>query len=709
MKNSKIIQRLQVVEAAQQLGVGKAAELFKINRKTVGGWLAKYLEQGMAGLQSNYAVKKVQPQGMTVEESARILALKAANPRFSAARIKAELALPYSLTAINKKIRSSQNSRQDNSLNKQIELQELRFYSGKNRLIDGYQFRFVLVDLQTSCNYYGFTNEYSRNSVLHFLHTFQNSRINRTPIRVLHNLPFIKESSINGVLLSKVGASKEQSAACLIEKQSFIPADEHLSVEKFCAIQLCYNQTKTAENDAFLGQFPIFSEQTESTSISVIIAELCELATAFSLKNQLNAAKSAFTTAILLAKRENLLEIEADLYLKLSRFQQKNSEMQQATATIKTAIGFCSAHRLIPALIKAYGIYGILLQSAGNNRAAAIFLNKQYKLSCEKSLPSEQIQAALSLGVLYNNLGNYAKSLAFYQQVIELSKNSGQKAQKLTALGNIGVIYWRKNKILQGLEYFKAALNMAIESCNSRQMARMYGNIGAVYDEMHDTVQAQFFYEKQLKLATEIRNESLQSAALANLGGIYQSAGNYKQALELLNSALLITEKRSDKEKTAVILGEIAAIYYKTGSILPALTQINWAIKLSLATGESYYLGSFYLQKAEIYFTQNKINQAKNALQLAKSAFDQAERADLNIEYAILNLKINFLATPLQLLAELENLWQLTRSADGRKEISAEITDYALPLNKLPPSEKHSAYLAQYQRKLQKKSAQAKC
>ena len=152
MKNSKIIQRLQVVEAAQQLGVGKAAELFKINRKTVGGWLAKYLEQGMAGLQSNYAVKKVQSQGMTEEESAQILALKAANPQFSAARIKAELALPYSLTAINKKIRSSQNSRQDNSTCKQIEVQELRFYSGKNRLIDGYQFRFVLVDLQTSCN-----------------------------------------------------------------------------------------------------------------------------------------------------------------------------------------------------------------------------------------------------------------------------------------------------------------------------------------------------------------------------------------------------------------------------------------------------------------------------------------------------------------------------------------------------------------------------
>jgi len=107
MKNSKIIQRLQVVEAAQQLGIGKAAELFKINRKTVGGWLAKYLELGLAGLQSHYSAKKVQPQGMTDAESAQILALKTANPTISAARIKAELALPYSLTAINKKIRSS--------------------------------------------------------------------------------------------------------------------------------------------------------------------------------------------------------------------------------------------------------------------------------------------------------------------------------------------------------------------------------------------------------------------------------------------------------------------------------------------------------------------------------------------------------------------------------------------------------------------------
>ncbi|NOR46328.1 MAG: tetratricopeptide repeat protein [Candidatus Delongbacteria bacterium] len=103
-----------VINIADEIGIGKTADLFNLDRKTIRNWKKRYYVDGIEGLHNKSRIHQKFTNKIPDEIVDKILELKLIHPKFSAKKIKDTLNLKCSLTTIYKKL--NQNSHTTKSL-----------------------------------------------------------------------------------------------------------------------------------------------------------------------------------------------------------------------------------------------------------------------------------------------------------------------------------------------------------------------------------------------------------------------------------------------------------------------------------------------------------------------------------------------------------------------------------------------------------------
>ena len=109
MSEAKIAEkRLSIIKLADEIGLQQAAEIYKCSTRTILRWKKRYRQDGSTGLSNRAKSGLNQPNRLSDELTARIIALKQADPQLTASEIRERLGCEKpSLSAVYKKLQQA--------------------------------------------------------------------------------------------------------------------------------------------------------------------------------------------------------------------------------------------------------------------------------------------------------------------------------------------------------------------------------------------------------------------------------------------------------------------------------------------------------------------------------------------------------------------------------------------------------------------------
>jgi len=190
-----IEKRLEVVKTALEIGIVKSAALHGYDRKTVSNWVKKYQTSGCAGLENSLKVKSKHPDSIPEDIVRTIIALKQKHAELSASQIKERLDLPYSLTAINKKIRQAGLNQDAGQQIEPNSKSDFILMIRQNRDWENYNFRFEIIHCSSKTVFSGYLQENNVGSVMEFIKGFQSAVKISDKVNLFHNLAYLNKKS----------------------------------------------------------------------------------------------------------------------------------------------------------------------------------------------------------------------------------------------------------------------------------------------------------------------------------------------------------------------------------------------------------------------------------------------------------------------------------------------------------------------------------
>lgn len=694
-------ERLQVVKTAMEIGIGKAAIFYGLDRKTVASWVKKFNNLGITGLENSSKINYNNPETMPEEIVQQIIEFKQQHPESSANQIKTHFNLTYSLTAINKKIR--QAGLQTVKLQPDFLTESAEYFLTVHPVsnLDDYKYFIGLTNRQTGLVIPGYAKESNISVLIIFLHFFHKRLNPGNKAIIYHNLTYLNKKQSTTSFIKQIG-NIELFYKCEIEHPPYkknhttdvfkLLAEQNFQLNTILAtVWLLYNcNLQTSVSNFDYHQANIYSlnqDNDEKEIIDSLITAFNAVSAYCTEKNNQDLQFLVYEILIKLTEKSVNSNLHITTIQKKAQLFQKKGQHNEALKLLKIAETLALKCQNDLLYAKNCGIYGTTYQQTGKYSQAARFFNLQHEISSKIGNQEELCQVCLNLGVLYSNQGSYKKARTFYNQALELAQITGKKNIRLTVLGNIGVIFWHQNKLKDAQEYFKAAYTMATDLNNQRQIARMLGNLGAVYDQMYQYSTAREYYQKQLAIAEINSNASLRTAALSNLGSNYLVCGETKEALAYLRSAYELSNQTEDLEKQIIILGELAVLYQKINELKLADEYIKKALKVCSELNDSYYCGGFYLQLAELDFRKGNFKSAVKYNSIALQLLIAAHRENLIIESKLLtintNLKTAKIDSQANCLFELETILNSSRSAECKALVRQAMVD--LCFNQLSP------------------------
>lgn len=673
--------KYEVAQTAAEIGIGKAAEMFAVGRKSVGVWLKLFKSGGRAAFNNFSRQNQQSPNKLDETVTKAIIELKKADPQISGAEIKRRLNLNCSLAVICKKIRHSGLA--PASLKADNGCWTLR--ASFKQLNSGWLF--IVQEPKRNLIFTAICPEmsalYAAIWLADFLHqlvfskekskitlNFSSDKITAGAVKLVSpRFPAIKfiteitartitNRELSGIIKSEQTAESDELPLKLylfqlLHNRNFtglswqlvpVPTENKLNnfFKSITSQQSAKNRIiedlRTTVTEKLLSESEICYKNGDLATAETDCQLLIEL-------NQYTQNSSAYLVALrrlalVYQKKGNWQSAEKYL-LQAYSFSVKNSDAVQQGKTAALLANFFVQRT---DWTKAAGYARIQLQTAIDNQSA-----------------TEEINAQQVLGVIEEKRNRLQAAVAHYKRTLLLVESTGNLLVKAQALGNLGVVYYRQNKPRKAREYYEEAIFLTEKIGDERQTARLYNNLGVIEEEQGRTKAALLCYQKMLDWANKHQNPNWQLAALINLGSLQNDLGEQQSALNSLRTAYELAVKFKQEENRSLILANLGEVYFSLKLPAKALNSINRAIGIADRQENSYNLAGFYHQFARMEFELNHFPKAAEYLQKSMAAALSVERNDLAEGNQLLKLQLAYRQKAdsqelISILAELKNL-----------------------------------------------------
>ncbi|BDS15280.1 tetratricopeptide repeat protein [Aureispira anguillae] len=292
-----------------------------------------------------------------------------------------------------------------------------------------------------------------------------------------------------------------------------------------------------------LSAYEALDMQLEMSDIYMVIGVL------YGQMGEVNQGKELLLKAIAIKRELNATEKLGHAYMNLTLLYRDLGMLEEAIASIDSAITRFKAQKFEMGVNRSYQIKGEVHKFAGNNDKALEVYQEAlalYRKQATKDIKGE-IVLMNSIAGFYRILKEYDRAIAYYQNGLTLLKETD-------------------NKELEGL---------------------IHHNIGGVYLEQKQYEKALTYYQKGLVFYEAIQHPTGLSRTYRYMGTTYQAVEKYELAIEYYTKAteVLASKKNSDYGDVSK---KLASLYYEL-HLMEKKTKGDEA------------LGMIYLNKAQSF------------------------------------------------------------------------------------------------------------
>ncbi len=231
--------------------------------------------------------------------------------------------------------------------------------------------------------------------------------------------------------------------------------------------------------------------------------------------------------ALVLAKKNNIKETEADLYKQM----------------------------------------GIFYDIKGNYLMAADYLFTSLRLAEKIKATTLEASVLLNIGILFFELKKPDEAISYYKKATKICIANKDTSMLVKALNNIGNAYMSlKNEFEKAATYFKLAADLAEKANISFTLCVTLNNLTEIYLALNQYDKAKETAEKMFLIMPDSPYVNY------NLASIYKTSKNYDKAIYYYKNSISYT--LGEKELKQVILKDLADTYFIKGDYKPAYESI---------------------------------------------------------------------------------------------------------------------------------------
>jgi two-component system, NarL family, sensor kinase len=283
--------------------------------------------------------------------------------------------------------------------------------------------------------------------------------------------------------------------------------------------------------------------------------------------------------------------------------------------------GMAMAQNLDTASINALNKRAFALQeTAGDSALKICFAVLQQ--SREAGYLKGQGDACVTIGAVYQLKGNFQKSDSFFNAALQLRRQIGDSARVAAVLINLGI-----NQSLQ--TQYSAAIEKTLQAVetleNSQQidhdlLGGAYHELSIIFDEYLEPDEALRYAQKSLQTYIKTNDNELIGQAAYSVGNRFHKNLLPDSALFYYNLAYnnFITST-NDPDYLANILTNKGIVYTEKGDFPLAKDHFEQAETMLRQLGEDADYFHLYLNKADWYIQQGKLQQGLDYLKNAQS------------------------------------------------------------------------------------------
>jgi len=557
--NEKAKYRLEVIKIAKEIGISKAAEIYKINRKTITRWMKRFNDDGTIGLTNKSKQNHYLANKMPKEIEDKIISMKFDNPALSASEIIDILKLNYSKSTVYKKVQKAKvkiNNYDKDVLKNMTKIEEKRL--NKERV----PFKNFIIFIKQ-------IKEFKFNEL-----DFNNSKYDNMD----------KDIEIPSYQITiEDFYSKIQFIGFAYEKTNL---DLAIYTDFFL-----FNLKK---NNIDTSKIAFYTKEKLSESIKEVIVDKYNSSlykiidksiikkTNYKIYN--NLVRDVYTKDNIKSKSDLIVKTFSNLiYYNTLKLKELDKVSKTTSKIVEKLI-----HLLLPIITEDH-ISAYNLSKRTNKQISWNKNNKEFNSYLQKTL-NQQIELA---DKHLSDSSNFEKSKFFYNSALKMNSFIS-KTEKSSSLNTsrtndieaninvkIGEISKKNLLHLQALEYFNKAITTYKRNKDFTHISEIYGMIGREYDYLFEKSKARLFFNKQLHLAVKIKNVRQQYMANMSLAYYYDDIEKFKRAKLFFREALKNANLLKEKELLASTYMDIGVSNFNVKNYSSAQNYLDRALELA--------------------------------------------------------------------------------------------------------------------------------
>ena len=202
-----------------------------------------------------------------------------------------------------------------------------------------------------------------------------------------------------------------------------------------------------------------------------------------------------------------------------------------------------------------------------------------------------------------------------------------------------------EHKIDTAKEYLLDSLAIAKNENNTSLLVAILNETIGFFRDLSLFEDSIKFAKILVKLINQINNPKLHFISYINIANAYRAGGLYQDAYAAFNYALSVYEnyKLDNKIELAALYNNFALLEQKEKNYDKALLLFNQALETIKNEADNVKLATTYINIAECYMEQNKLNEALDTLFLTDSLLINYQDDFHMMEYYLAHGKIYYL------------------------------------------------------------------
>jgi tetratricopeptide (TPR) repeat protein len=251
-----------------------------------------------------------------------------------------------------------------------------------------------------------------------------------------------------------------------------------------------------------------------------------------------------------------------------------------------------------------------IFQAQGDYDQALDYLQQSLKIRREIGDKAGEGTTLNNLSQIYDAQGDYDQALDYLQQSLKIQQEIGDKAGEGTTLNNLSQIYDAKGDYEQALDYLQQSLKITREIGDKAGEGITLSNLSLIFKAQGDYDQALDYLQQSLKIQQEIGDKSGEGTTLGNIANIYYAKGSYDNALDYIQQSLKTFQEIGDRAKEGTTLNNLSQIYHAKGDYDQALDYLQQSLKIQQEIGDAAGLCATLNNMGHIYWTKGDKKQA---------------------------------------------------------------------------------------------------